>query len=357
MKSRLLACALFATAFGLCTVVKAALNPVGIWNGHVGLSVDAVGSNSDPVGNIRADIPVGATVLAAYLYSAGTPFPWYSNSPTTSADYNGSGITLNGTSITNFVAFTGATALPARPELGTFFPARADVTSLIQSLATGGPNYSWSVQEGTLNNRIDGEVLAVVYSDPSKPIGSVALLDGGQKTGGETTAVSFGAPLSNVSDPSFVADMSIGDSFSYDIPGPGSQVSQINIDGTRLTSAAGGFDDGIGADGGLITAGGIGDTDANPPDPFSNDTSKDDELYSLKPFLHMGDMGFTINTLNPSNDDNIFFMGLNITANVVKVVPNPTGSGIPDESVTALLVAFAGLGIIAARRRLVRNQS
>ncbi len=352
MKIRLLACALLATAFGLCTVVKASLNPVGIWNGHVGLSVDAVGSNNDPVGNIRADIPVGATVLAAYLYSAGTPNPWYANSPTTSADYNGSGITLNGTSITNFNAFTGATALPARPELGTFFPARADVTALIQGLATAGPNYSWSVGEGTLNNRIDGEVLAVVYSDASEPVGSVALLDGGQKTGGETTAVAFGAPLGNVADPGFDATMSIGDSFSA---GNG-QFSIIHVNGGLLTSSAGGFDDGQGEDGGLITAGGIGDSIDNPINPTST-SDPDDELYNLVPFLNTGDMGFTINTLNPSNDDNIFFMGLKITANVIKVTPNPTGSGVPDESATALLFAAAGLGILAARRRLARHQA
>src|ERR1035438_1280695 len=130
-------------ALGVISVASAGLAPVGIWNGNVGLSLDAVGSNNDPVGNIRADIPVGATVLAAYLYSAGTPYPYYLNSPRTVADYNGSGITLTGTSITDFSAIFEASALPARPDLGNFFTGRANVTSLIQSLATGGPDYSW----------------------------------------------------------------------------------------------------------------------------------------------------------------------------------------------------------------------
>jgi hypothetical protein len=338
-------------ALGVISVASAGLAPVGIWNGNVGLSLDAVGSNNDPVGNIRADIPVGATVLAAYLYSAGTPYPYYLNSPRTVADYNGSGITLNGTSITDFSAIVGASALPARPDLGNFFTGRANVTSLIQSLATGGPDYSWSVQEGTLNNRIDGEVLAVVYSAPSQPTGSVVLLDGGLNTSGETTTIGLGAPLTNVLDPGFSATMSLADSFSYDAGGPGdTQYSDINVNGTRLTSAAGGYGNlGQGYDGGLINVGSSFNPIENPADPFSHDTSKDDLRYNLAPFLSNGDSSFTIYSDNPSNDDNIFMMGLQLTATVTNV-----NHGVPDLSSTALLLALSVGGLAAARRKLAK---
>jgi hypothetical protein len=333
-------------ALGAISGARADLNPVNIWTGNVGLSLDAVGSNNDPVGNIRADIPVGSTVLAAYLYSAGVPFPFYSDAPTTLAAYNNSGITLNGTAINNFSTLVGASALPARPDLGNFFTGRANVTSLIQSLATGGPDYSWSVQEGTLNNRIDGEVLAVVYSNPTQPVGSVVLLDGGLNTSGETTTVNLGAPLGNVSDPGFAATMSLADSFSYDTPGNDDQFSNIDVNGTRLTSAAGGFGNlGQGEDGALINVGSSFNPIENPADPFSHDTSQDDLRYNLQPFLSTGDTSFTIHSDNPSNDDNIFMMGLTLTGQVASI------NHVPDVSPTALLLALSFCGLVAARRK------
>jgi hypothetical protein len=123
------------------------------------------------------------------------------------------------------------------------------------------------------------------------------------------------------------------------------RVTQLNgrpvLAGTRLTSAAGGFDDGIRTDGGLITAGGIGDSNANPGDPFDINAA-DDELYSLVPFLETGDTSFTIFTVNPSNDDNIFFMGLRLKGRVTSV---------PEPGTMALLgVGLVGLGIRLRRR-------
>lgn len=317
------------------------LSPVGIWTGNVGLSIDAVGSNNTPVGNIQAEIPTGATILAAYIYSAGTPHPWYSDSPTTVDDYNTSGISLAGNAVNNYNTLVGAVS--GRTDIGQWYTGRADVTSLVQSLATTGPSYSWEISEGSLNNRIDGEVLAIVYEGASLPESSVVLLDGGQNTDGETTTVNFAEPLGDVTAPGFFADMSLAISFSTGI----SQVSNVDINGMPLTSASGGFDDGVLQDGGLITAGGVDDLNNNPANPNSN-SAADDELYNLVSYLSEGDTSFTIFTDNPTDDDNIFFMGLNITAEVGSVNPSPD---VIPEPATMLLLGTGLVGLLGWFKR------
>ncbi|MCI0682544.1 MAG: hypothetical protein L0Y71_10605 [Gemmataceae bacterium] len=81
-----------------------------------------------------------------------------------------------------------------------------------------------------------------------------------------------------------------------------------------MSSSAGGQDDGQVANGALLTVGGIGDTNANPP-PFAgpaNNPRTDDELYNLLPFVNDGATSISVFTQNPSNDDNIFFAALNL---------------------------------------------
>jgi len=121
-----------------------------------------------------------------------------------------------------------------------------------------------------------------------------------------------------------------------------------------MTSSAGGEDDGEQANGALITAGGIGDSNTNPPDPNGDPTSAryDDELYDLKPFVNTGDTLINVHTINPSNDDNIMFAGLLVSGAAVVgegaiLTPvsatNPVGSS---HTVTATLVTDLGDPIV-----------
>jgi hypothetical protein len=312
------------------------LKPAAVYTGQVGVSVSGLGGNRNPVGNLQAEIPAGSTILQAFFYAAGTPYPWYLNSPRTIADYNAAGIKIDGTPVTNFDTIVGATT--TRADIGNFFTGRADVTALVQSKLGAGSSYSWSYTEGTKNNRIDGGVLAIIYSNPSLPMASVGFLDGGQKTNGEQMSVHLGQPLMDPNTPGFRANFGIATSFSTG----GDQVTRIDINGQRLTSSAGGHENGGATDGTLLTVGGIGDSNANPANPMSA-TSPDDELYSLVPFLHEGDEMFTIYSKNASNDDNLFFMYIDITANIIEVgAPEPGSLG---------LLAVGGAGLLMRRRR------
>lgn len=323
-----LASASLTTAFGV--------------SGNVGLSVDGVGGGASPVGEVQAVIPVGATILRAYLYSAGVPSPYYAGAPTTAADYNAAGITLAGTAITNFDTIVGATS--TRADIGRWYTGRADVTTLIQSLVAGAvtTNFSWEVTEGLrLNHLIDGETLAIAYSHASLPEGSVVFLNGGQNTGGETTNVNFASAIDDPLAPGFLAAFGIASSFSCC-----SQQSTIRVNGSLLTEDAGNFDDGaLLSDGSLITVGGVGD------DPSNNlGYDGDDELYDLRPFLSTGDTGFSIETFNATNDDNIFFAHLYTTARVRDVNDDPIDPRPVPLPPTALL-AVAALALLPRRKR------
>ena len=125
---------------------------------------------------------------------------------------------------------------------------------------------------------------------------------------GDTFNVGLAEPLDK-SDPNLVLDMSLGISFGYQGSG---QYSVIDVNGTRMTTSAGGQDDGYSGNGGLITVGGIGDSNTNPSNPYAGPSNyrTDDELYNLLPFVNTGDTSIRVDTVNPSNDDNIFFAAL-----------------------------------------------
>lgn len=264
--------------------------------GKLSLSLDGSGSNSGSA-SIRFQKPAGATVRRAFLYAASTGFTGYQLS-------NGI-VALNGHPV-NWDA-TIANGIHS-------YNAEGEVTSIVKPLIDAAPAGigSITVTEGN-PYYVEGEVLAVVFDDPSQQQdNTVTLLFGAQQTTGDNFGISLANPLDKT-DPNLKMDMSLGISYGYQSGSYMSQSSTVTVNGSVMTTCAGGQDDGQPANGALITVGGIGDTDANPNCSVPNGPRTDDELYDLRPFTHQGDTQIAVHTVNPSNDDNIFFSALFLT--------------------------------------------
>lgn len=268
--------------------------------GNYFLSSDGGGSTAASY-SIEIEKPTAtSTVVAAYVLSSTIPFGTdpYSNGCIT---LNGNGINLSGTTTIN-----------------GFFTIYADITSLAQTLFNPAPaGISTHTIGECISSSISGTALLVVFEDPSLSNKTISINWGAQDPVGDNFAVNF-API-DPSDPASVFDMGLGIGYSFQGT---SQISEVSVNGTRLSSSAGGQDDGAGSNGALITVGGIGDSNANPPDPFANpgnDTRYDDELYSILPFITNATTSLSVSTVNPSNDDIIFLAHFSISgeANVV----------------------------------------
>jgi hypothetical protein len=294
---------LFAPAWA-----TAALQPFYAATGPVGLSQNGYGSNTAAVTKPIVKPSAGATVVNAFLFAASTPDDEYT--------VQTGDITLDGTT----VVFND---LPVFTSIDNSTRA-ADVTSIVKPIldsAAPGP-VDFTVEEVKNTVDIDGEILAVVFNDPTQTNNTVTLLYGTQDVSGDTFHVSFAEPI-DLSRSSI--QFALGISFGFQ---PEGQYSLVDVNGTppmsgsdpaRLTTSAGGQDDQDGdcnQDGCLITVGGVGDDPANPPDPLATDEGCaleqgyrcDDELYTLgAPFVKTGDTSLSVYTLNPSDDDDVFY--------------------------------------------------
>ncbi len=326
-----------AAALAIAAVVasiptaQADLNVSYQFNGLGNISIDAVGSNSDPVGNVSAVVPAGSTVIQAFLYSAQYSSTFVPDVTLGATTYSGAAWTFKGVNNVGLSSY------------------RADVTAQVAAaVGGGGGTYDFSVKENAGNATTDGELLAVIYTNPGEQERTIAILDGFSQTTGDSFAFNFADPLAKGTG--FEALMSLGISFSFQ-ENSAKQYSQVDVNGVRLTTSAGGNDDGGAFNGGLITAGGVGDSTANPANPNALPTTatSDDELYDIAGFLTDGDTSILVETLNPSNDDNIFFTAFNITAK--GDVRPPDGDGVPDAGSSLALLGISLLGMGAARRR------
>jgi hypothetical protein len=293
------AASLLAGSLALVGPAQAQLTGLVAEDGFISLSVDGVGTN-DPAGTtIQVNKPsAGATVRSAYLAAAST----FTN-PILPGQ-----ITLNGVE----VGFTESVFNGIGGNPMFFNNVFGDVTAIVAPLIDAAPAgiINIPVMEAAFaTDDIEGEILAVIFDDPSvtEPSG-VILLFGGQAPQGEQFTVSLAEPL-DLTDPNAKATMGLGISFGFQDTVGTNMISEVDVNGARMTSSAGGEDDGIGTNGALITVGGIGDSIENPADPFAGSSGfdTDDELYDLRPFVATGDTQILVDTINPSDDDNIFF--------------------------------------------------
>jgi len=290
-------------------IATGGINPVVQETGKVTLSID--GTNS---GSLQVDKPAGATVRGAYVAAAAnwgqTPQP------------NGS-VKIGGVAVP---AWEQVVDIAGGQPANHWVEVTSIVKPMVDAAAAGIVNLSYST-----TSRIEGTVLAVIFDDPSQTTdNTVALLFGGQKLTGDNFYLALQDPIDK-SDPGLVMDMSVAISFGYQAGSYGGQYSLIDVNGTRLTTSAGGQDDGF-----LITVGGVGDTNANPVPATSfcgNGPRCDDELYSLVPLLADGAQQIDVFTKNPSNDDNLFFAAFFLTVAGQVATANPLAKAGSDQQV------------------------
>ncbi len=297
-------------------------------SGLISLSVDAIGTNNPEGGPLKVHKNAsGATVRQAYLFAASTGETDYT-------PVNGD-VTLDGTPVEWEPSHTISSDINSVNVV-------ANVTSIVKEKIDAAPagDVTFTAAEPNNPTLIDGEILAVTLNDPTvtEP-NSVTLLYGAQNPLGDTFHIGLAEPI-NKTNPNFALNLSLGISYGYQ---PAGQYSVVHVNEKLLTSSAGGQDDCYqkyepvpdyqepGCENGdLITAGGIGDTTEDPPEPEATDeTCKnaagepaprcDDELYSLLPFVTNGETELTFETLNPSDNDNIFFAALETHSNAAVV--------------------------------------
>jgi hypothetical protein len=312
--------------------------PVETFTGQISWSIDGLGVYPGSTGTIQVQKPAGATVKAAFMGVATTGGTGHK---LTAGD-----VKIDGS---DFVwSIETSSSISSWNYWG-------EVTSLVKTkidaAAAGTVDFTISEVDSYY---IDGEILVVVFDDPNQmTTNTIVLLFGAQDIAGDTFNIGLAEPL----DLSVTTqlDMSLGISYGQQAVST-NQYSQVDVNTARLSTSAGGEDDGEdNTNGALITVGGIGDSNSNPADPYATPTDPrdDDELYTLYPFVEEGDNTITVYTLNPSNDDNIFFAGLFLNGavavvgeGIVLAPPEATNLVGTEHTVTATVQDATGAPIV-----------
>ena len=293
---------------GPSKVLLGSLAQVAMEVGKISVSVDATGTNSSGT-TIRVNKPAGATVRKVYVSSASTGFTGY-------VIPNG-GIEIGGVPVSWDLSTPSSIS-----SSNHWADATAELAPVMNGLPPGLNFVDYRETIDTYN--IDGTILMVVWNDPSQLTDqTLVVMFGAQNISGDNFYVNLAQPIANAADPALRMDMGLGISYSYE---PAGQYSHVDVNGLELSNCAGGQDDGQAENGALITVGGIGDLNTNPPPGCSEAIGPraDDELYSLVPYVHTGDTQVHVFSINPSNDDNIYlaYFLMNVAGNVTT---NPDG--------------------------------
>jgi hypothetical protein len=170
---RFISCAAAALALAAAaSPASASLSLFKQYVGTYGLSTDGGGSVNSTY-SINAFVPVGATVVGAWLYQAN-----YFDLTTTAVSLDGNGLTFGG-----------------RMDGGFLGSARADVTAIAAAKINGGAGGTYSFEVTEFGSNVSGTGLVVVYSDPTLPTQTVAILDGFSASAGDSFTATFGTGL------------------------------------------------------------------------------------------------------------------------------------------------------------------
>lgn len=314
--------------------VQAAITPVVIETGFISLSIDGLGTNNAMGSIIQVEKPSGATVRSAYLAAASMGI---SGRQLVDGDVKIDGVDVIWDIGVHFTTVSGIDC----------WNHWADVTSIVKPTIDAAPvgRVDFTITEIDAWD-IDGEILAVIFDDPNQiTSNTIFLLFGTQSVDGDTFTINFVDPL-GPPDPSLIMDFSLG--IGYGFQGF-DQYSIVDVNGIRLSTSAGGQDDGGINNGELLTVGGLDDSNANPADPYATpvgDPRIDDELYDLLPFTSPQDTSVVIFTQNPSEDDNIFFAALFLTV-AAQIGPVVGGEILPVNTLQLLAPYLLILGLAA----------
>jgi len=300
--------------------------------GALRLSVDGTGTDLS-FGTVEVSKPAGGTVRSAYLMAALTggylrPFE--------DGDIQVSGHRVMWERV-------------MRNGVGSW-NALADVTRFVESEINAAPpgRVLIDISEDH-SDLVDGTILAVVFDDPSaSPDNFIALYFGSHAQRTDSLVIELPSPVpSSVSDAR--AELGVGISYSLQSSAVSDQSTIIDVNGQRLTTSAGGPDDGSPSPGALITVGGSDDSPANPSDASAlpADLASDDELYDLRPFLTPGESKIVVKTSSRS-EENLFFASFfwspvssPETASLASAIPETPARAVPTSGTPAVVLSTA----------------
>jgi hypothetical protein len=289
------------------------LQPVIQETGFISVSVDGLGMLGD-TGIIKVNKPEGASVRKAYLMASSHGI----NGPST---INDGEVELLNTPVTWELAQFNSAGFDS----DFFHNVFAEVTQIVRDEINSADPGMVDIQIRELDsNKINGTILVVVFDDPGQNESrGLVLFFGSQRTDGDSFTINLAQPYQSGDQ----MIMGLGISHGFQSTTGTDMVNLIDINNIRMTSSAGGEDDGESINGALITVGGISDS-VDLPDPFAGSSGfdTDDELYDFSSFLLPGDTQIELFSINPTDDDDIFFAYL-LTSAPAAVIPDVAPPG------------------------------